>query len=77
MGVAGALDALAIAARDPALLRRVGAALSLPGGVSLGVLACSLACCCSVWQQRRVALGLPGGASLGVRRVVWRVARLA
>jgi len=32
VGVAGALDALALAARDPALLRRAAAALGLPGG---------------------------------------------
>ena len=38
VGVAGALDALAIAARDPVLLRRAGAALGLPGGAPLGAL---------------------------------------
>ncbi len=32
VGVAGALDALALAARDPTLLRRAAAALGLPGG---------------------------------------------
>ncbi len=35
VGVAGDVDALAIAARDPALLRRAATVLGLPGGKAL------------------------------------------
>ncbi|KAK9839835.1 hypothetical protein WJX81_005197 [Elliptochloris bilobata] len=61
MGVAGTLDALAIAARDPALLRRAGVALGLPGGGPGGQLV-QLVLAEDVFARFAVGDGAEGGA---------------